>query len=380
MNIHFKFPDYSGYLRLAMLACIFLLYTGNAAFAQKKSKKNRPEIDVEFDLATYYDDNILKYSKKYLDRFINNEDQGRFHINTYDDVIVSPALDITLGYKLFGKMKSELDVSFDYAQYLNNDIKSFSNYGVGFSQDISKKLSFRIFYDYTPEFYVRHFRDDDWTAVYGYTEETFTPYVFAKDNYGISAQYDLFKNTRVRLYYYFSRYYHNQHYTEYDSDNNLYRIKIDQELHKNFNLELTYQFVTSDAKGYDQPGESKGTSDDGDATYEEDDFIFGLVWKMPRIKKRYHSLELETVIYNRYYQTNKPPEIDQMHSGRVDNNLRFYLTYYLSVTRDFKFKAFYKWYGRDSGTTSPVNQEFVSNEKDYIQNQVGIELIYKFGF
>ncbi|MCF8367182.1 MAG: hypothetical protein K9H16_15440, partial [Bacteroidales bacterium] len=112
----------------------------------------------------------------------------------------------------------------------------------------------------------------------------------------------------------------------------------------------------------------------------EDGYIFGLVWKMPRIKNRYHSLEFETVIYNRYFKTNKSPIVDDMHSGRVDNNLRFYLTYYLSVTKDFKFKAFYKWYGRDSGTTSPINEQFVSNEKDYIQNQAGIEFIYKIGF
>ncbi|MCF8365826.1 MAG: hypothetical protein K9H16_08595, partial [Bacteroidales bacterium] len=314
MNSKLKLRKYSRWVRNAFLVFSFFLYSATAVNAQKKTKKNKPEISFEIDLATYYDDNILKYSEKYIERFLNNEDQGRFHIKTYDDMIVSTGLDVNLGYKLFGKMKSEIDASVDYTRYLVNDIKSFSNFGIGFRQDISKKLSLRIFYDYTPEFYVRHFRDDDWVAVYGYTEETFTPYVFAKDNYGITAQYDLFKNTRVRLYYYFSKYYHNKDYTEYDSDNNLYRIKIEQKLHKNFSLDLTYQFVTSDAKGYDQPGESKGTSDDGDATYEEDGYIFGLVWKMPRIKNRYHSLEFETVIYNRYFKTNKSPIVDDMHS------------------------------------------------------------------
>jgi len=153
-----------------------------------------------------------------------------------------------------------------------------------------------------------------------------------------------------------------------------------QPLHKNFTLEFTYQFFTSDAKGYDEPGETKETSDEGDATFEEDGFIFGLLWKIPRIKKRYHTLKFETLIYNRYYQTEKPVEIDRLHAGRVDNNLRFYVTYYLSVSKSFKVSAFYKYFFRDTRTTSDLNSQFVSNEKDYIQNRVGLEVVYKFGF
>ncbi|MDY0137973.1 MAG: hypothetical protein RBS36_12455, partial [Thiomicrospira sp.] len=120
------------------------------------------------------------------------------------------------------------------------------------------------------------------------------------------------------------------------------------------------------------------TSDDSDATFEENGLNAGVAWKMPRIKKRYHSLSLDVVLYDTFYQTDKPVQIDPLHAGRVDHNLRIYLNYYLSVSKNFKFKAYYNWYGRDSGTTSKLNETYVSDEKDYRQNQVGIELIYKF--
>lgn len=379
MNDNMIKIKYRGLFRGFALVLIFLICSNSILNAQKKSKKKKPEFDVEFGLVTYYDDNILKYSKKYLDRFLNNEDEGRFHIETYDDVIISPALELSASYRLFGKMESVFSVDADYSKYVNNDIKSWSTFGVGYRQYINKRLNFSLNYDDIPEFYIRHFRDDDWTAVYGYTEETFTPYSFAKDNFGVWCEYKFFKNTRVRLYYQLAKYYHNKHYTEFDSDNHLYRIKIFQPLHKNFNLEASYQFTRSLAKGYDEPGGSKETSDAGDATFDEDGYTVGLTWKLPRVKNRYHSLEFETIIFNRYYQTDKSPIEDDMHSGRVDNNLRFYLTYYLSISRDFKFKAFYKWYGRDSGTTSPINEEFVSDEKDYRQNQFGLEFIYRIG-
>ena len=380
MNNQIHKKIYPAFARLILLLMILILMIPPAS-AQKKSKRKKPEYDVNFGVRMMYDDNILKYSDKYLDRFLNNEDQGRFHIETYDDVIINPELGLAGTYYIFGNQRSIIDVSASYSKYVVNDVKTWSNFGIGYRQYVSKKLNFKVFYDYIPEFYVRHFRDDDWSEIYGFSDDTtFTPYVFTKNNYGIWAQYSLFKNTRFRLYYYYMEYYHNKSYTEYDSKNTLYRFKLWQRFLKDFTFEFTYQYIYSDAKGYDEPGEDKETSDDGDATYEEDGFIFGLMYRLPRIKKRYHTLEFETVIYNRYYKTEKPVNIDRLHAGRVDNNLRFYITYYLSVTKNWKFKAFYRWLGRDSGTTSVLNEKFVSNEKDYIQNQVGIELEYRFGF
>lgn len=364
-----------------MAVLMILILMAPPANAQKKSKRKKPEYDVNFGVTMMYDDNILKYSEKYLNRFLNNEDKGRFHIETYDDVIINPELGLAGTWYIFGKQRSIIDVSGSYSKYVVNDVKTWSNFGIGYRQYISKKLNFKVFYDYIPEFYVRHFRDDDWSEVYGFSDDTtFTPYVFTKNNYGAWVQYSVFKNTRFRLYYYYMQYYHNKHYTEYDSKNTLYRFKVWQRFLEDFTFEFTYQYIYSDAKGYDQPGEDKETSDDGDATYEEDGFVFGLMYRLPRIKKRYHTLEFETVIYNRYYKTEKPVIIDRLHAGRVDNNLRFYVTYYLSVSKNWKFKAFYRWLGRDSGTTSILNEQFVSNEKDYKQNQFGIELEYRFDF
>lgn len=368
------------YLKI-VLAIFLVICMIIPALAQEKTKKKKPEYDVDVSLSTVYDDNILKYSDKYLDRFMNNEDQGRFHIKTYDDIIINPQATISGTFRIFGKQQSVFDVSANYSKYVVNNVKTWSNFGIGYRQYINKKLDFKVFYDYIPEFYVRHFRDDDWTEVYGFDDDTtFTPYVFTKNNYGAWANYDLFNNTRIRFYYYYSQYYHNKHYTEYDSKNSMYRFKLWQDFLDDFTFEFTYQYIYSDAKGYDEPGEDKETSDDGDATYEEDGFVFGLMYRLPRIKKRYHTIEVETVIYNRYYKTEKPVIIDRLHAGRVDNNLRIYVTYYLSASKNWKFKAFYRWLGRESGTTSVLNDEFVSDEKDYKQNQVGLELIYRFGF
>ncbi len=41
---------------------------------------------INLSLSPYYDSNILKYSEKYIERFKNGEDEGRFHINRIDDL------------------------------------------------------------------------------------------------------------------------------------------------------------------------------------------------------------------------------------------------------------------------------------------------------
>jgi len=63
MNDNMIKIKYRGFFRGFALVLIFLICSNSILNAQKKSKKKKPEYDVEFGLVTYYDDNILKYSK-----------------------------------------------------------------------------------------------------------------------------------------------------------------------------------------------------------------------------------------------------------------------------------------------------------------------------
>jgi len=366
-----------GFIILLAL-CIFTI-SGELA-AQKKPKQKSLGIEAEIGISMTYDDNILKYSEKYLNRFMNHEDEGRFHIETYDDFIVSPSISLSRSFKFFGKKSTILNADFKPSFYTLNDINNWSVLNFGVRQNFAGKASFKLFYSYIPHYYIRHFRDDDWVVVHGYTPIAFQPYVFSKDTYGFWIQNTFFKNSRVMFTFNFQKYFHNEHYTEYDSDNTLYRIKLYQPLHKKLRLELMYQFVHSDAKGYDGEGESKFLSDDADATYDEDGLSVGLVWTLPKIKKYTHNIQGECVVYRRCYTTEEYVEIDPLHAGRVDENFRFYFTYNIRLSKALSLAAFYKWYYRESGSGSEINDWFISDEKDYRQNQAGLEISYGFGF
>jgi hypothetical protein len=358
---------------------ILLIGAVNSGYTQSKKKKSDGlGINVEVGLSTMYDDNVLKYSEKYLQRFLNREDEGRFHIKTYDDMVFSPSVSLDKSFKFIRKKTAIVNADFKYNAYMKNDINNWSSVSIGFRQNFARRASIKFYYSYIPNFYIRHFRDDDWVSVYGYTIIAFKPYSFSKDTYGFYLQNTFFKSSRVMFTFNYAKYFHNQHYTEYDSKNYVYRIKLFQRLNKNFRLELAYQFVKSDAKGYDNPGETKETSDDSDASYDEDGFFGGLIWYMPKVRKRAHNIKAEVVVYKRYYTTEQFLELDILHAGRVDDNLRLNFTYNLNLSKAWGLSAFYNYYFRDSGSSSDVNTEFISLEKDYRQNRIGIKITYSF--
>ena len=387
-NIKMKEISLATKIVTSILLMIFIILTGTVAAQEKnkKSKKSKKLFDGEVSLTSFYDDNILKYSQKYLDRFMNGEDFGRFHITTYDDIVLKPSARLETVFKIFKNQKSKINANYNYSLYVVNDIKSWQYMSFGFQQYFAKKGSFRIFYSYIPEFYVRHFRDKDLVEYYkeiygfGYIPESFVPFSFSKDNYGFWIQNTFFKNTRVKLSFDYAIYYHNENYTEYDCKNFYYGFQIYQEINTNLDIDFGYEYVTSDAKGYDQPYETKETSDDADATNIGDNFTFGITWRLPDLKKRRQYVGGDFEFAKRYYTTDKPIQIDPEHAGRIDNMIEVGINYRIRISKAFDLAAFYKWYGRDSKTASPINSEYVSEEKDYKQYQIGLELSYGFKF
>ncbi len=378
-------------IHLILLIFLFFLSNGHV-IAQEKSKKKSKPFDVEVSLASFYDNNILKYSDKYLELFKNGLDKARFHINTYDDIVFKPSLALDWTFNILKKQKSRISLDYSYSAYIVNDVKNWSMFTAGFQQYLTRRASFKVFYTYIPEFYVRHFRDEDLVNYYkklygyGYIPETFVPFSFAKDDFGFWIQNTIFKNTRIKLNFDYARYYHNLHYTEYDCKNFAYGFQIFQGITKNIRIDLGYEFGTSDAKGYDQtdavgyydPTETKATSDDADATNEGDEFSLGIDWQLPAVFKLKNALDCGITFSKRYYTTDHYVEEDPEHAGRVDNNLYMRFGYNVKLNKSMDLSIFYKWYGRDSSTKSPLNSEYVSNEKDYKQSQVGLEFSYSF--
>jgi hypothetical protein len=379
--------------RFLIIFALLFFFTSHSIAQETKEKKKKKEdhFEVKVGLGSFYDDNILKYSDKYLERFMNNEDTGRFHIKTYDDLIINPSLQFAYSFRLIGKQKSKINADYSYSNYIVNNIKNWQSFGIGFQQSFLKKASFRLSYSYIPDFYVRHFRDADLVEYLGYVPETYVPYSFSKENYGFWIQNSFLKSTRVRLSLNYAQYFHNAHYYEYNCKNLAYGINISQKLNKKLAAEASFEYTTSDANGYDgyQPGESKGNSDDANASYHDNEFTAGMTWQLPKILKLNHEIDLGGLYDVKFYTTNyllrsnKFPDqyfLDDEHCRRIDHNLSLVFTYSLEISKSLDISLFYKYYSRNSSAIPGENSDYVSEEKDYRQNQVGLEIDYSLKF
>ena len=366
---------------LCLCLIIILLVMNNNVIAGENPEKEVDHWRINLSLSPNYDSNILKYSDKYIERFKNLEDEGRFHINRIDDITIGYSLGVSFTDKFIGNLRTIIGAGFDSDAYTYNSIKSWFTYDVFFRQYITSSTSFLISYSYIPGFYVRHFRDEDWVKYYGYTPITFQPYEFSKDDFSFWLQHSFsWKTTRARAYFSYMRYFLNSSNTEYDSNDFLYGLRIYQSLSDNLDINIGYYYITSDAKGYDEPGESRESSDDSDATNYEHVYLAGFDLQLPKIFSLKNEISIDAQYQRAFYTTNHFLELDPLHAGRYDYNYRVFVNYNWDLFRNFSITAFYQWMGRESSTSAEANKEYVSDEKDYTQYRVGLRFNYLIKF
>jgi hypothetical protein len=364
------------------IICAVLLFfvSADQVTGSGKPKKTINKWNMSLSLSSVYDNNVLRNSEKYLQRFRDNEDEGRFHINRYDDLIMQYEARISYSEKIFGKRSSIFSVSADHNSFSYNSVKTWSNLSIGLQQFISAPTSFNISYSYLPDYYIKHYRDFDWINVLGYTPETFKPMSFSKNDFSFWLQHNFISATRARIYFSYMKYYYNQHFTEYDSDNLLYGLRLFHSFNKNITADAGYRYITSDAKGYDSPGETKIISDDGDASYNEHTYYAGVEIQLPKAFNLKNNLGLSAQYSLRNYTTHKTGEEDRVHSGRFDNYYSFTIAYNIAVVKNISLSAFFRRVSRNSDTDISANSEYLSDEKDYSQNLLGLSFQYKFNF
>jgi hypothetical protein len=376
----------SGYLTLRFLAFLFLtiIITANLIAQSKDNKKKKtkrkPEYDIDLEMRSFYDDNILKNSEKYLERFMNREDEGRFHINTYDDLVLRTSASFTARLRLYKNLPARVAVGYTRNIYTGNNINTWDIFSFEFQQFYSRKGRINFSYSYIPDFYIRHYRDDDYVSYVGYVPEAFKPMSFSKANFSLYGQHTYFKDTGIRLALDYSKYYYNQYYIEYDSDDLGVSLRVFQPFLKNrLQTNFGFFYTRSFARGYDEASETLAISDEGDASFYDNRIYASAKWSLPAFRKlKDHDITLNGSLAHRKFSSLKYVEIDPLHAGRVDQNIRFSIIYGFKVSKSVDANIFYNFLKRNAGSRSTINDEFISLEKDYNQNQIGFSVKYNY--
>ncbi len=343
-----------------------------------KGKKKKTPWQLQYTFASIYDNNILKYSDKYLGRFDAGLDNGRFQVSSAADMVLTNHFLLKKTLYLIKGRKSIPSVELRIRNYPQNPIKNFWSFRIGWRQYIGRSTSFKISFSHMPNFYVKNYRDADWKKIVGYSPESFRPFEFSKSEVGLWFRNYFFKKTQTTFYLSYFWYSHSPDFIEYNSDNVLAGFRIKQYVSKKLSVHGGYNFVTSSAKGYDTEGETKTNSDDVDASFVDHTLYAGLEIGMPEVFIPQSKLSLTTYYHYRIFTTTKSPEIDPLHSGRRDNVVNVVGMYKVKVVKYFEVGGYVAWNLRDSGSAFNENEEAVSIEKDYNQFLLGLRFRFNF--
>jgi hypothetical protein len=326
---------------------------------------------LEIGVTSLYDNNILRYSDKYITRFNNREDQGRFHNSTLDDLILVNTFRFSGTMQIIGSLNTTANVDYRRRTYTHNSIKDWSYVGFGLRQDISKKLAAQISYSYIPTFFVRHFRDEDWTALYGFKDPiVYQPYAYTKDEAGGWLQYTPFPGTRVRGVAAYARYFYNEHFTEYDCRNTTLGIEVYHSLQKSITLDASFEVVFSRGDG----------TVDMNPSYDQNIYTIGAEFQLPKLFGRTNSIDIGAEYSRSCYTSTHFLQLDPNHAGRDDRSYRVSAAYTFHLLDNLGLALTYGWHRRDVKTSAQENAEYLSAEKDYVQYQIGLEIRYVVNF
>jgi len=348
-------------IALVVLAQLFS-HWGMAAVGFKLSSAR-----LEIGVSSLYDNNILRYSDRYISRFNNREDAGRFHISTLDDLILVNSLRLSATMRLIGSLNTTAAVDFRQRRYIINSIKNWTYYAFSLRQDLSKELAAQIGYNYIPAFYIRHFRDEDWTALYGFRNPiVYRPFAYTKDEVGGWLQYTLFPTTRVRVNVTYARYFHNKHFTEYDCSNTEIGFALYKTIWDDLNLSVGFGLVYSRGDG----------TIDMNPSYDQNSYSLDVEYRLPNIFHRSNTISIGGQYAYRGFITKHFLELDPNHAGREDFIYEINATYTVDVLANLTLGLAYAWRYRDTETSAVQNADYLSAEKDYRQHQIGLDMKY----
>lgn len=337
-----------------------------------------PVVLINTGLRTYYDDNILKYSDNYLQSFINNEDEGRFHIKTYDDLVLKPSLSINISDSIFKGKLTRLKLFANRSIYTHNAINDYTFFSIALEQNLKDSCKIGIAYEYIPEYYIHHLRDADYTSFMGYVPATFMPLSYSKDWFSLYL-YRTFKKTGVKLSLTYAQCFYNSHFIEYDSKEPGTEIEISQPFFKQkLKMKIQYAFSKSFARGYDQYNEKADQSDDSDASYFFNSFKISTGLKLPKLLKHSNNFSLTIQLGLKHFTSEKYVEYDMLHVGRKDFNYQFEFEYNYYLSKHLSLTLMYSSVNRNATSISDINSTYIDDEKSFNQNLIGIGINYRF--
>ena len=329
---------------------------------------NSGKLSVTLTYRSMYDNNVLRYSVRDRNRFLDDTEPYRSSIRSLDDIRSDFKLSASYSFKPWFERKTLLSATGDFAQHLMNPIKNFGWISLTVNQELTKSLSVNVNYFYDIDYYIRVYKD-----VHTDTRQHCS---FSMDQWTGRANYRPIKTFEFEGFVRFKKYAYNKYFTEYDSDyietggeviyrSGPWRLSGGYSLADNDNVGFNELYLSHDYFNIED-------SEEGQSDYQQDTYEASLRYAFRLAGNRSRVL-LETSLKDRYYATELDIQDDPMHSGRRDVMVSFELSGKIDINREVAIEIGSAYANRRSRSPNYTVQQI----KNYDQTYGWVELSYE---
>ncbi len=316
-----------------------------------------------------YLSNIFYYPDADVDDFLDGRYEEKYPVEYADDIRLEPSIDLSLIREEPGRRTTELRLSADARLAVINTEKSFAKLGARVKETRTRFGYVLADYYAIPSYHVRYLWDADADPDDAYRSCDYRKHAARLE---VGSDRSLPVDFIARLKYEYMGY--NQDFVEYDSDAWTAGLVGIVRPVRGVRVDLGYALRKLTARGYDEVGETKGSSDDSDISYEQDEYGLKVRWDVGRVRDVRTVLTFGARLQVRYYQTSKSAEDDPYHAGREDTYWTFSARSTHQLTEEMALEVFYE-HRRRSSESDYIEE--LGSSKDYTADRVGIRLIFE---
>lgn len=330
----------------------------------------RPAVRLigEVVLGASYDSNIFRYSDSDIDDLLDGERPERFPVESADDVRFEPSVDLSLVREEPGVRSTTLSLETDLRLAVVNGEKSFAKVAVGLRERRDGVAYLSLKYEVIPDYHLRAL----WDADAAEHEGAYRSCNFGKQGFGVEIGSDRSLPIDVAAHWKYEEYRYSPEFIEYDARVATAGIRVTARPRPGLRLDLGYALRQSAAKGYDEPGETRATSDESDTSYDQDQYEVRARWEAGRLWGRRAVLSLRGAAARRFYLTGKSGADDPYHAGRDDTYVTVGGGVEVRLTKAARLEFFVERRAREAHSDAVPD---IGLSKDFEATRVGIRLL-----
>jgi hypothetical protein len=316
------------------------------------------------ELGATYDSNVYRYSDEDRDEYLDGLKLERYPMDALDDLRLETGASFELVREAPGRRWTSLRIGGAWRLHAVNGDRSFARFSARLLERRPGVAYLRAEYSGLPSYRIRPLWDEDTSGYRGCD--------YRKHGLSLELGSDRSLPLDVRASWDYEVYRYDPDFIEYDANASTLGLTLVARPMGGVRVDVGYTLRRSLARGADEAGESRSTSDDSDATYDQDAYELRLRWRAARVQHGAIVLTARARHARRYFLTSHEPSDDPYHRGREDRFWTVTLGGEAPLRPGIAVDAFVEYRTRTSNSDVV---ETIGGVKDYTAYRAGVAII-----